>query len=339
MPFSLTTDQLERLKDWKKALDRDANKQWNQKVKDASETYNKILVDSGFDKGNDLSPDQLDELFRKMKTLSANQGLQHSLYDGWNELCEFNKRLRELLFGQDSIVKRIDQFLELKRVQEATTSQFLCLKVSQEYPFFSLRIYEVLQIDSTQDQEALKEALQEQSITDQTQHEPVTISYLQHWVIFREIKRRLNLNDYSEVNIILIKAQENQEAEETEVENITTISIEKGLVDHLEKNPSLIDKGLTLVGREYHTDVGFIDLLFKDKSGKYLVVETKKGRESDKVIGQTQRYVGWVMKNLGECRSVIVVGEKDERLEYAVLPVKNLVTLKKYEVEFKLFDF
>ena len=337
MPFVLTSDQLSELREWKYFLETDESKQWHQKVTEASESYNKILSDSGFDKGKDLSGDQIDDLFRKMKKLSGNQGLQHSLYDGWNNPRDFNSRLRDLLFGQEPIANRIDQFLELKRVQEATTSQFLCLKLLQEYPFITGMIYDVLQIDSTQEQDALKDALQENSIEDQSQHKPISISYLQHSVIFREIKRQLNLTDYSEVNIIL-RAPDLVEVNEPELETISSISIEKDLSDYIAKNPHIIGKGLALVGREYQTDVGRIDVLLKDKNGKYVVVETKKGRESDKVVGQTSRYVGWIRKNMGDCDGVIVVGEKDERLEYAVIPL-DFIKLKRYEVEFKLFDY
>jgi len=41
---------------------------------------------------------------------------------------------------------------------------------------------------------------------------------------------------------------------------------------------------------------------------------------------------------MGECRGVIVVGEPDERLEYAVEPVSGLIKVKKYKVEFELSD-
>lgn len=48
-----------------------------------------------------------------------------------------------------------------------------------------------------------------------------------------------------------------------------------------------------LVGQQYPTDTGPIDILAisKDKT-ELLVVELKKGRASDAVIGQIQRYMG-----------------------------------------------
>lgn len=68
------------------------------------------------------------------------------------------------------------------------------------------------------------------------------------------------------------------------------------------------------------------------------MVETKKGRENDKVVGQIMRYMGWVSKNLGKCRGVIVVAEKDEKLDYAAVPLSGNLRIKKYEVRFELSD-
>lgn len=68
------------------------------------------------------------------------------------------------------------------------------------------------------------------------------------------------------------------------------------------------------------------------------MIETKKDRESDKVVGQIMRYMGWVETHLGKCHGVVVVAEKDERLQYAAIPVSGRLRLKKYEVQFKISD-
>lgn len=55
---------------------------------------------------------------------------------------------------------------------------------------------------------------------------------------------------------------------------------EKLLEEALEKNPTLLESGLTLVknGRQFATDVSTIDLLMQDRNKQYVVVELKKGR-------------------------------------------------------------
>jgi hypothetical protein len=100
---------------------------------------------------------------------------------------------------------------------------------------------------------------------------------------------------------------------------------EKVLEDTIEANFDAFAKSLhrsmELVGRQYDTTVGPIDLLAKDrKTGGYIVIELKKGRAADKVFGQLSRYMGWVRKNLAgkaPVSGMIVGTEMDEKLRSA----------------------
>lgn len=47
-------------------------------------------------------------------------------------------------------------------------------------------------------------------------------------------------------------------------------------------------------GKEYPTDVGFIDILAVDEDGNFVVFELKLSKGPDKAIGQRLRYMGWV---------------------------------------------
>jgi RecB family endonuclease NucS len=67
---------------------------------------------------------------------------------------------------------------------------------------------------------------------------------------------------------------------------ITWKAVEDYLENHLEVIGSKIDAKLKLVGRQYSTTVGPIDLLAVDtKNGDSVVIELKKGRSADKVYG------------------------------------------------------
>ena len=124
-------------------------------------------------------------------------------------------------------------------------------------------------------------------------------------------------------------------------------AMEKYLEEFIETNFSGIDFGATLKlyqdeesnGRQYQTPIGNIDLLAVDKEKKELVViELKKGRSSDAVVDQVLRYMGWVQENLADgfsVRGIIIVKDKDEKLEYA-LKFSPHVSLFLYEVSFKL---
>ena len=69
------------------------------------------------------------------------------------------------------------------------------------------------------------------------------------------------------------------------------------------------------------------------------LVELKKGRASDVVVGQIQRYMGCVIEELAESdqtvRGVIVAMEDDLRLRRA-LKATNNIDYYSYQVSFKL---
>ena len=96
---------------------------------------------------------------------------------------------------------------------------------------------------------------------------------------------------------------------------------EKEIEETIVKNPEILEDGLKLIGSQYKTSIGFIDILFKDQEDNLVVVELKRGKGRDKVVGQIQRYMAWVDENLTQGRSVrgiIVVKRIDNNLLYAV---------------------
>ena len=120
-----------------------------------------------------------------------------------------------------------------------------------------------------------------------------------------------------------------------------SVSLEKDLVNFLATNISLVERGLQLKQKQFQTDVGRIDLLCTDKEDNLVVIETKKGKESDKVVGQVSRYMGWVklklVKQDQKVRGIIITNEPDDQLNYAVAPHDN-IKLKYYKVKFELSD-
>ena len=89
------------------------------------------------------------------------------------------------------------------------------------------------------------------------------------------------------------------------IEDPSAFAIEKHLEDFLIYNWSntelskkydlLIDEG-EIVAQQYQSDTGPIDILVMSKDKKeFLVIELKKGRASDVVVGQILRYRGFVM--------------------------------------------
>jgi restriction system protein len=83
-------------------------------------------------------------------------------------------------------------------------------------------------------------------------------------------------------------------------------ALEKYLEEFIVTNFATIFKGKLQIyedagekAQQYSTDIGPIDILAVDPgSGSFVVIELKKGRPSDQVVGQILRYMGWVKKNL-----------------------------------------
>jgi len=92
--------------------------------------------------------------------------------------------------------------------------------------------------------------------------------------------------------------------------------------------------------QQYQTDTGALDILAISKDKKQLlVVELKKGRASDAVVGQTLRYMSFVQDELAEegqtVLGVIIAHEDDKRIRRALTMTDN-ISFYRYQVSFKL---
>ena len=133
------------------------------------------------------------------------------------------------------------------------------------------------------------------------------------------------------------------------VEDPSAFALEKHLEDFLVQNWTQTDLGKDYdiyeedgekVGQQYPTDTGPMDILAikKDKT-QLLVVELKKGRASDVVVGQTLRYMGFAAQELAEpnqkVRGVIIALEDDQRIRRALAVAPN-IDFYRYQISFKL---
>jgi restriction system protein len=134
-----------------------------------------------------------------------------------------------------------------------------------------------------------------------------------------------------------------------DVENVASFALERHLEDFLVSNWSQTELGRRydiysvdgeIVGQQFATDTGPIDVLAISKDGaELLVVELKKGRASDVVVGQIQRYMGYVIDELAEehqrVKGVIIALEDDLRIRRA-LRVASDIEFMRYRVTFSL---
>lgn len=133
------------------------------------------------------------------------------------------------------------------------------------------------------------------------------------------------------------------------VEDPVTFALEKHLEDFLVQNWAQTDLGKQYdifeedgdkVGQQYQTDTGPIDILAVRKDKKeLLVLELKKGRTSDVVVGQVLRYMGYVKDELAEegqaVKGVIIALDDDQRTRRALSAAPN-IDFYRYQISFKL---
>ncbi|MFC2171385.1 endonuclease NucS domain-containing protein [Acidobacteriota bacterium] len=132
-----------------------------------------------------------------------------------------------------------------------------------------------------------------------------------------------------------------EEAEETRTEPPpTTVSLERDLRAFVAHNPGFVEKGLKRLngGKEVCTDAGKIDVLCEDERGDLVVIELKKGRTGDRVVGQTLRYMGCLKQRENrDVRGIIILGEPDDHVTFAAAAVPN-IKVKYYRVSFEVSD-
>lgn len=137
-------------------------------------------------------------------------------------------------------------------------------------------------------------------------------------------------------------------------DNTSSFGLERILEEFLVENWENIDLGKRYdiyeedgerIGQQYQTDdKGRIDILAISKDKKeLLVVELKRGRVSDEVVGQIQRYMGFIQEVLAEegqtVRGVIIGKENDIKFRRALSVARNIdfytYKLKGFELEKK----
>ena len=133
------------------------------------------------------------------------------------------------------------------------------------------------------------------------------------------------------------------------IEDSSSFALEKHLEDFLVKNWNSTELGKEYIiyeedgepsGQQYATDTGPIDILAISKDKKtLLVIELKKGKASDSVVGQILRYMDYVVEVLAEpdqtVRGIVIALDDDKKLRRALARLSD-VEFYSYKVDFKL---
>jgi len=132
-------------------------------------------------------------------------------------------------------------------------------------------------------------------------------------------------------------------------QGVSNFQMEKHLEDFLIENWSgthfgqdfnLFELNGEELGQQFLTDTGPLDILATSKDAKtLLVIELKKGRASDQVVGQILRYMSYIKEDIAGpdqiVKGAIVALEDDKRLRRALSMVPD-VEFFRYEVSFSM---
>ena len=133
------------------------------------------------------------------------------------------------------------------------------------------------------------------------------------------------------------------------IEDPSTFALENHLEDFLVKNWSntilsekydIVEEDGQKVGQQFQTDTGPIDILAISKDRKeFLVIELKRGRASDAVVGQIMRYMGFVKSEIVSddqtVKGCIIALDDDIRIKNA-LKMSDDIAFYKYKIQFDL---
>lgn len=106
------------------------------------------------------------------------------------------------------------------------------------------------------------------------------------------------------------------------------------------KHFKIFEEDGELIGKQYQTGAGIIDILaISNDKKRLLVIELKRGRASDRVVGQVLRYMGYIKEQIATQNQIvegaIIALEDDQSLRWAISNVPS-VSFYRYQISFKL---
>ncbi len=137
-----------------------------------------------------------------------------------------------------------------------------------------------------------------------------------------------------------IEDTDNQDDFATET---SRLSLEADLQESLRQNLSQLNPDLTVAddGSERSVATGRIDILARDSSGDYWVIELKAGTANEGAIAQLMAYMNALAEeeeiDIGNIRGLLVAQDFNNKVRHSARMVPT-ITLKKYGITFSFED-
>ena len=142
---------------WQEESERGAS-HWSRRAEQqaATEAFGRLLTDSGLRAGRGLEPAARAHLLRLAAGLAPNANLSRRLYA--SDPADFDRRLRTLLHGDESLEARLRAFLAPRGTGALTASALLAAWEPGTYPLITHFALRRLKLSAAQKREALKAA-------------------------------------------------------------------------------------------------------------------------------------------------------------------------------------
>lgn len=347
MQFEFTDEQKTSLRSWANALEND-NIRRLRSAEDGTVAKAKALLEStGFAADRDMTAEELGTFLGLARELAPNRQMNRTLYEGVG-VEAFNAKLRSLLYGKEPLWLRLANIASIPRMGPLGASQMLCLSDPRKYPLVSKQCIDVIGLSPEQKESARADVIAEHGIIATHEEAEWVTKFLRRALILERARDLLKLRDYLDVNLLLFAQSLAVSHNGEEIGGLlsppqdspyTSVAFEAQLRDYIAEFPTVLGPGLAPWDpeqtTEYYTPIGQIDVMLRD--GKVpVVVETKRDRSTDDVVGQALRYMGWWRgQGFKKVRGIIVVHRPDPKLDAAMLMLQGVIELRYYRLQFK----
>lgn len=201
-PIELTPEQIERLTALRAAheeSDREERFVFLRQQEEDAETLRVIedlLVSSGLKAGKALTVGDMTRFLTLVRALSPNPNLDARILRHPQEPEALSHDLTQLLFSNDSLYRRLTDFLSRRHIGGQTAFQFLAATSPNEYPLISSAASRLLDISPEQYDEAVAIARRCFQIASEVPNTDSVIKLLSNITVYLAAKSALDCPDY-----------------------------------------------------------------------------------------------------------------------------------------------
>lgn len=175
---------------------------WSQReaLGAATQTFRRVLGESGLASGRRLTDDARARLLRVAALLSPNANLSRRLFA--HDPTDFDRRLRALLASAQPLPERLATFLSVRGAGALTAAQLLCASAPETFPLLSRLALRRLHLTAAQKREAVRQAAERYGFEAAGRPDAVQ-GLLGLFVVYEAVRDALRTSFYPEIDALL----------------------------------------------------------------------------------------------------------------------------------------